>query len=107
MTAKPAKSTPQAAKAVASADEQPARARKTAPAKPAPVSDATAAEPEQPTTAGAEAEGEGEGEVFLNRAQRRAKGRNPSQAQVSGRGKVSGGHGPAGAQRNWANRRSG
>ena len=55
-----------------SGDEQAARARKAAPAESAPVSDATAAESEQSATA--EADGEGEGEVFLNRAQRRAKG---------------------------------
>jgi hypothetical protein len=74
--------------------ENPAAPAKTTPTKAAPAS-------------AAEVEGEGEGEVFLNRAQRRAKGRTPSQAQFAGRGKVTGGHGPASTQRNWANRRSG
>jgi hypothetical protein len=51
-----------------------------------------------------------EAEEFVptNRAERRAKGRGKSVAQVpGGRGKVSGGHGPSHTQRNWANRRTG
>jgi hypothetical protein len=43
----------------------------------------------------------------VNRAERRAKGRGKSTAQVRSGGKVTGGSGPANTQRNWASRRSG
>ena len=44
----------------------------------------------------------------MNRAERRAKGRSKSAAQVPGsRGKVTGSHGPAHTHRNFANRRTG
>jgi predicted lipid-binding transport protein (Tim44 family) len=86
--------------------ENPAAPAKTTPTKAAPAPANTTPTKAAPASA-AEVEGEGEGEVFLNRAQRRAKGRTPSQAQFAGRGKVTGGHGPASTQRNWANRRSG
>ena len=46
-------------------------------------------------------------EVPMNRAERRARGKGKQPAQVFGRGKVGGSHGPAHTQRNWANRRSG
>ncbi len=80
----------------------PAPAKK-APAKAAP---AKAAQPQQTP---AEATGDTEeAQVPLNRAERRAKGRGKSIAEVpGGRGKVSAPHGPAHTQRNWANRRSG
>jgi hypothetical protein len=63
-----------------------------------PVEPADAAENDE--TAAAEAP--------LNRAERRARGRGKTAAaQPTARGKVVGSHGPANAQRNWANRRSG
>jgi hypothetical protein len=45
--------------------------------------------------------------VPMNRAERRAKGKNRSAPQPAGGGKVFGGHGPASSQRIWSNRRSG
>jgi hypothetical protein len=67
------------------------------------------AEPVRPPQAPAEgADGDEQAEVPMNRAERRAKGRGKSIAQIPGRGKVIGSpHGPAHTQRNWANRRTG
>lgn len=66
-----------------------------------------AAKPAQSDPAETDPQGDVE-QAPMNRAERRAKGRGKTVAQPpAGRGKVSGGHGPAHTQRNWANRRSG
>lgn len=79
------------------------------PAKKTKATKSTAAPAEaEPATAGAGDDADAAESVPLNRAERRAKGRGKSVAQVpAGRGKVTGGHGPAHTQRNWANRRTG
>jgi hypothetical protein len=102
----PAKATKAAKAAQPAAQEptEPAPKKQTAPAKAvkAPAEPAPA-EPAADDTGDA-----GEEHAPLNRAERRAKGRGKATAQVpGGRGKVSGGHGPAHTQRNWASRRSG
>lgn len=75
-------------------------AKKAVRSRPAPA--------EPPPAAADEAVAEEEEFVPMNRAERRAKGRGKSTAQVpGGRGKVSGSHGPAHTQRNWASRRTG
>lgn len=77
-------------------------AAKTTGAKTAKVAAAKQAPAEVPDA------GIDDAEVPMNRAERRAKGRGKSLAQLPGaRGKVTGGHGPAHVQRNWANRRTG
>lgn len=89
-------------------------------AKPAPkapaanaaqkATTAKAVRPRPAPAAASTGDGGDDAEEFvpMNRAERRAKGRGKSTVQVpGGRGKVSGGHGPAHAQRNWANRRTG
>jgi hypothetical protein len=111
----PAKSAPKAtaaAKGEAPADPVDAAA-KAAPAKPAPAKAAPAkaarSQPAEPPTEASIGDGEVEQEPApMNRAERRAKGRGKTVAQLpGGRGKVASGHGPAHTQRNWANRRTG
>jgi hypothetical protein len=75
------------------------KATKAAPAKSAPAKSAPAEAAPEPEVA--------ESEVPMNRAERRAKGRGKNPSQITGQGKVSGGHGPAPTHRMWANRRSG
>jgi hypothetical protein len=97
------------------AEPKPTKAAKTAAAKAARTTAAKPAQatptkapppnpaPAEPVTGEADTE-----QVPMNRAERRAKGRGKAVAQVPGaRGKVSGSHGPAHTQRNWANRRTG
>ena len=88
-------------------------AKRTSAKKTDPQPEATTAV--EPTAAGeqlpADEAASSEDEVFVpaNRAERRANGKGKAANQPTSRGgaKVSGGHGPAHAQRMWANRRSG
>jgi hypothetical protein len=99
----PAKSTP--AKSTPAKSTPPKSTAKAAAGNPDAV-EVASAQAEKPTEALPDAE-VAETEVPMNRAERRAKGRGKSLAQLPGQGKVSGGHGPVHTQRNWANRRSG
>lgn len=102
-TTAPAKASPAKA-APAKAAAKPASAAKSA--QPKAAAAAKAAQPQQ--TPAEATSGTEDAEVPLNRAERRAKGRGKSIADVpGGRGKVSAPHGPAQTQRNWASRRSG
>jgi hypothetical protein len=106
----PKKATPAAAAADPGPSPKPAASPKQAPKRdPKP-----AAEPAPDATATAEAAPEGTPEaeavepepVPMNRAERRAKGKVRQQPGF-GPNKVVGSRGPASAQRNFANRRSG
>ncbi|MBX6752391.1 MAG: hypothetical protein IRY85_22465 [Micromonosporaceae bacterium] len=98
------------------ADEKPPAAKKGAPAakktvrpEPAPAP-AAAGDSGRSAEELASAEEPASAEEFvpMNRAERRAKARGKSIVPPpSGRGKVSGSHGPAHTFRNWANRRTG
>jgi hypothetical protein len=83
------------------------------PAKRTPADGPAASQPTEPEAAvSAEPEGAAETDgaeesAPLNRAERRAKGKQRGGAQPTYRGKAVGGKGPAGSQRMWANRRSG
>jgi hypothetical protein len=61
----------------------------------------------EPAVDGADGAAEDTEAAPMNRAERRAKGKQQTAAQPAHRGKVVGGKGPAGSQRMWANRRSG
>ena len=104
----PKKATPAAAAADPAPSPKPAASPKQAPKRdPKP-----AAEPAPDATAEAAPEGTPEAEavepepVPMNRAERRAKGKVRQQPGF-GPNKVVGSRGPASAQRNFANRRSG
>lgn len=65
-------------------------------------------EPQDALEAEPETDAETEPEEFLNRAARRAKGKNASAASQPGsKGNKVGNRGPVTGQRQWANRRSG
>ena len=81
-------------------------------ATPAPSSKAPAPSSESPEEEAAvdgspEADGDASDAAPMNRAERRARGKQQTVGQPTYRGKAVGAKGPAGSQRMWANRRSG
>jgi hypothetical protein len=109
MPAKATKAAKTAATPAAEEPTEPAPKKKAAPAKAVKTqAEPPAAAPAPAEPAQDESGDAGDESAPMNRAERRAKGRGKSTAQVpGGRGKVTGGHGPAHTQRNWASRRSG
>jgi len=83
----------------------PAPSSKT-PAEAAPAAESTVEEAALPDSS-TEADGDEPDAAPMNRAERRARGKQQTVGQPTYRGKAVGAKGPAGSQRMWANRRSG